>query len=98
MSETSTRSPRFNHVAMSMSADALDEHSRADILRFYGEVFGWNELPMLTEDRHRLVMQVYDYEQFVFLISEDEPMTCRAWTTSGCRWGRSRSCSTSRRR
>ena len=71
-----TRNPRFNHVAMSMAPAALDEGNRADILRFYGDVFGWNELPMLTEDRHRLVMQVYDYEQFVFLIAEDEPMTC----------------------
>ena len=68
--------PRFNHVAMSMPADALDEQGRADIIRFYSEVFGWHELPMLTEDRHRLVLQAHTYEQFVFLISEDSPMTC----------------------
>jgi hypothetical protein len=73
---TATRKPHFNHVAMSMPADALDETGRADILRFYGEVFGWEELPMLTEDRHRLVMSAYTYEQFVFLIAEDEPMQC----------------------
>ena len=30
----------------------------------------------MTEDRHRLVLSCYTYEQFVFLISEDEPMTC----------------------
>jgi hypothetical protein len=70
------RIPRFNHVAMSLPADTLDEQGRADILRFYGEVFGWEELPQLTEDRHRLVMQAYNYEQFVFLISEDSPMQC----------------------
>lgn len=73
---TATRKPHFNHVAMSMPADALDETGRTDILRFYGEVFGWEELPMLTEDRHRLVMSAYTYEQFVFLIAEDEPMQC----------------------
>lgn len=69
------RSPRFNHVAMSMPADALDEEGRREIIEFYSEVFGWEELPTLTEDRHRLVLQAYRYDQFVFLIAEDEPMT-----------------------
>jgi hypothetical protein len=70
------RRPRFNHVAMSMPADSLDESGRADIVRFYNEVFGWEELPTMTEDRRRLVMSAYTYEQFVFLIAEDEPMQC----------------------
>ena len=65
---------RFNHVAMSMPADALDEQGRADIVRFYSEVFGWQEHPTMTEDRTRLVMGVHSYDQFVFLIAEDEPM------------------------
>jgi hypothetical protein len=72
----SDRRPRFNHVAMSMPADALDERGRSEIVRFYGEVFGWEELPTMTEDRRRLVMSAYTYEQFVFLIAEDEPMQC----------------------
>lgn len=69
------RHPRFNHVAMSMAADTLDETGRRDIVSFYDEVFGWKELPQLTIDRHRLVMMAYTYGQFVFLISADEPMT-----------------------
>ena len=73
---TRTRTPRFNHVAMSLPADLLDETNRADIVRFYDEVFGWKELPTMTEDRHRLVLSCYTYEQFVFLIAEDSPMTC----------------------
>jgi hypothetical protein len=74
--ETTTRTPRFNHVAMSLPADLLDETNRADIVRFYDEVFGWKELPTMTEDRHRLVLSCYTYEQFVFLIADDSPMTC----------------------
>jgi len=74
--ETRTRNPRFNHVAMSLPADLLDERNRADIVRFYDEVFGWKELPTMTEDRHRLVLSCYTYEQFVFLIADDSPMTC----------------------
>lgn len=68
------KAPRFNHVAMSVPADALDEEGRRRILDFYGEVFGWQELPTMTEDRHRLVMMAHRYDQFVFLIAEDEPM------------------------
>jgi hypothetical protein len=66
---------RFNHVAMSMAADTLDEQGRADITAFYSEVYGWQEHPTMTEDRRRLVMGVHSYDQFVFLIADDNPMT-----------------------
>jgi len=66
--------PRFNHVAMSMPADALDAEGRRQILAFYSEVFGWQELPTETIDRRRLVLSVYRLDQFVFLIANDEPM------------------------
>jgi hypothetical protein len=70
------RSPRFNHVAMSLPADLLDEQHRSEITRFYDEVFGWKELPTMTEDRRRLVLGCHTIEQFVFLIADDQPMTC----------------------
>jgi hypothetical protein len=80
MTETSAgrarRTPRFNHVAMSMASGALDDAGRKAIVDFYGEVFGWEELPTLTEDRRRLVLQAYRYDQFVFLIADDPPMSC----------------------
>ena len=65
---------RFNHVAMSVPAGLLDEAGRADITRFYGEVFGWQEHPTMTEDRKRLVMGVHSYDQFVFVVADDNPM------------------------
>ena len=67
--------PRFNHVAMSMPADALDEAGRGDIARFCDEVFGWKEIPQMTEDRKRLVLMAYRYGQFVFLIADEPHMT-----------------------
>ena len=73
---TATRKPRFNHVAMSVPADLLDEDGRAALLRFYSDVFGFEELPTETLDRKRLVMKAYSNEQFVFLIADDAPMTC----------------------
>ena len=71
-----TRMPSINHVAMSVPAELLDETGRAELLRFYEEVFGWTEMPTLTEDRQRLVLRVYNNEQFVFLVADPEPMRC----------------------
>jgi hypothetical protein len=74
--ERPARKPHFNHVAMSVPADLLDERHRTDIVRFYDEVFGFKELPTETEDRKKLVLSVHTYEQFVFLIADDQPMAC----------------------
>lgn len=80
MSDTATeparRTPRFNHVAMSVPADLLDEEGRKQLCDFYGEVFGWVELPTETVDRQKLVFGVHEVQQFVFLIADDSPMTC----------------------
>ena len=59
---------------MSVPADLLDETGRRDIVNFYQEVFGWQELPTETLDRQRLVLSAYRVDQFIFLIAEDEPM------------------------
>ena len=67
-----SRKPRMNHVAMSLSPDMLDEEHRALRAEFLGDVFGFYDLPMLTEDRYRQVFQVHNIEQFVFLIAEDD--------------------------
>ncbi len=75
MSDTKTRKPRFNHVAMSLPADLLAEEGRRDIARFYEEVLGWHEIPQMTEDRRRLVLGAHTIEQFVFLIANDSPMS-----------------------
>jgi hypothetical protein len=71
-----SRRPHFNHVAMSLPADLLGEEHRRELVDFYSSVFGWDELPMMTEDRHRLVFQAYTLEQFVFLIADEPPMAC----------------------
>ncbi len=75
---TKTRAPRFNHVAMSVPADLLDADGRAALLKFYGDVLGWEELPTETLDGQRLVLRAYSNEQFVFLIADPDeaPMTC----------------------
>jgi hypothetical protein len=66
--------PRFNHVALSVPGDLLDEHGRRDLVGFYSEVFGWEEYPTETIDRQRLVLGAYAIDQFVFIIADDNPM------------------------
>ena len=73
---TPTRTPRFNHVAMSVPSELLGEDGRRDLVHFYDEVFGWKELPTETVDGKKLVLSAYTYEQFVFLIADDPPMSC----------------------
>ena len=76
MSESVVRAPRFNHVAMSVASALLEPAGRAELGAFYGEVFGWRELPTETVDGQKLVFSVHTIEQFVFLIADDPPMSC----------------------
>jgi hypothetical protein len=66
--------PRFNHVAMSLPADVLGEDGRKDICRFFHEVLGFDEIEVMTEDRRRLVLSCVHWDQFIFLVSDDDPM------------------------
>jgi hypothetical protein len=66
--------PKMNHVALSVPAEQLDEAGRADLCRYFREVLGFEELDVMTEDRKRLVFSCVHWEQFIYLIAEDEPM------------------------
>ena len=66
--------PVFNHIALSLPADQLDESGRREIVDFYSEVFGWHEIDVMTLDRKRLVLGAYLLEQFVFIHADNEPM------------------------
>ncbi len=68
--------PHFNHVAMSVPGDLLDEENRGHLTRFYSEVFGFEEMPTETIDRKRLVLGAGRVDQFLFLVGNDDPMTC----------------------
>ncbi|HLX89784.1 MAG TPA: hypothetical protein VKR22_15170 [Acidimicrobiales bacterium] len=68
--------PRFNHVALSVPADVLGEESRKDLCRFWGDVLGFEEMPTTTIDGKRMVLSCVHWDQFIFLIAEDEPLKC----------------------
>ena len=57
-----------------MPRAALDDAGRADILAFYGEVFGWQELPDQDEPGDPLILATGAFGQFVYLLPSDEPM------------------------
>ncbi len=66
--------PKMNHVALSVPADQLDDTGRADLSRYFREVLGFEALDVMTLDRKRLVFSCVHWDQFIYLIAEDEPM------------------------
>jgi len=64
----------LNHVAISMPRDALDDAGRADVLAFYGDVFGWQELVDQDEPGDPLILATGAFGQFVYLLPSDDPM------------------------
>jgi hypothetical protein len=68
--------PRFNHVAMSVPAEMLDSTGRADLCSYFSQVLGFEEMPTMTIDRRRLIMSCVHWDQFIFLIAEEDPMHC----------------------
>ena len=73
MTEESTQT--FNHVAMSVPSKLIDEAGSKEIFSFYREVFGWSEMPGLSEAGKILVMRAHSNEQFVFVVADDETPT-----------------------
>jgi hypothetical protein len=63
--------PRLNHVAISVDPAVLDEAGRADLLGFYGEVFGWTEGDNTGEDGNPLILYTGEFAQFVYLLPAD---------------------------
>jgi len=76
MSAAPDSTPRFNHVAMSVPSELVSETVGRELLDFYGEVFGWTEMPTMNEPGRLLVLRVHSNEQFVYLHASDEPMRC----------------------
>lgn len=60
--------PRLNHVAMSVDPSLLDERGRADLLDFFGDVFGWTEGDNTGEEGNPLILYTGEFAQFVYLL------------------------------
>jgi hypothetical protein len=65
----------LNHVALSME---MDDAARAEILAFYGDVFGWTEGDNAGEPGNPLILYTGAFGQFVYLLPSAEPLTAPA--------------------
>jgi hypothetical protein len=70
-----SRRPTLNHVAISMDPAVLDERGRAEVLAFYGDVFGWTEGDNTGEPGNPLILYTGAFGQFVYLLPADPPLT-----------------------
>jgi hypothetical protein len=62
---------KLNHVAISMDPALLDDAGRAELLDFYGDVFGWTEGDNTGEIGNPLIMYTGAFGQFVYLLPGD---------------------------
>lgn len=70
--------PTLNHVAITMDPAVLNEQGRADVLAFYGDVFGWTEGDNTGEAGNPLILYTGAFGQFVYLLPADPPLTAPA--------------------
>ena len=64
-----TSTPVLNHVALTVDKALLDGEKREALKDFLGSVFGWEEIPQLTNDGKRLVFRLYKRGQFLYLVT-----------------------------
>src|SRR5207344_788678 len=87
MSAETEYRPRLNHVAITMDPKTLDDAGRAEILDFYGDVFGWTEGDNTGEDGNPLILYTGAFGQFVYLLAGDPPLRAPALDHFGMQVG-----------
>jgi hypothetical protein len=71
----------LNHVAMSVPSGALTHDYRAELLEFYGGLFGWREIESLRLP-DRLTIRVGKYT-YVNVRERPDPMMCSGYEHFG---------------
>ncbi len=67
---------RFNHMELTLPPGALDAETRAEIKRFYGEVFGWNALDVPILGQEGLLLRTdAETSQFVLVVESKKPVS-----------------------
>ena len=71
----------LNHIAMSVPSGTLTEEYRAQLLEFYGRLFGWRELESLRlSDRLTLSVERHSY---VNIRERPDSMVCHGYEHFG---------------
>lgn len=63
--------PSLNHVALTIDPALLDDRGRAEIIDFYGDVFGWTEGDNTGESGNPLILYTGTFAEFVYLLPGD---------------------------
>jgi catechol 2,3-dioxygenase-like lactoylglutathione lyase family enzyme len=66
---------KLNHVALTMETTSLDDDARAEIVDFYGDVFGWTEGDNTGEEGNPLILYTGAFGQFVYLLPGDPALS-----------------------
>ena len=65
---------RFTHVAVTVARELFQPDRRAELLDFYGRVFGWSENPRLAIPDERIFLRAPNDTQYITIRASDEPM------------------------
>jgi hypothetical protein len=66
---------RFNHMELTLAKGALDEKTRADVKRFYGELFGFEALDVEVLGQLGLLLRTDpETSQFLLVTEAREPL------------------------
>ena len=67
---------RFNHMELTLPPGALDDRTRAEIKRFYGDVFGWHALDVPILGQQGLLLRTdEETSQFVLVVESKKPVS-----------------------
>ena len=67
---------RFNHMELTLPPGALDADTRAEIKRFYGEVFGWSALDVDILGQQGLLLRTdVETSQFLLIVESKKPVS-----------------------
>ena len=69
-----TTRQRFSHVAITVPRALFLEERRAELLDFYGQVFGWSENPGLSIPDERIFLRAPSDAQYLTIRAADAPM------------------------
>jgi hypothetical protein len=64
----------FSHVAVTLPRDYFGPAKRAELLAFYGEVFGWAENTRMSIEGERIFLRAPTDRQYLTLRASDDPM------------------------
>ena len=67
---------RFNHMELTLPPGALDDATRSEIKRFYGDVFGWNAIDTPILGQTGLLLRTdAETSQFVLVVESKKPVS-----------------------